>query len=292
VLGPDLKPLLRDQAGPLRPDLPKPASKDDAARAAEAAEEWKLLKKQVADVAKIQAARLEQAMVTGRRWSRDAFETLLARHPLMTHLVKRLVWAGYTASGERRATFRVTEDGTHADASDQTATLDTVAEVAVVHPLHLTEEERGQWGELLSDYEIVPPFPQLGRPIYRLEPGEAAQSEISRFGHVMIPAASLVGTLEKLGWTRAIPRDHGWFYEHSKPFYGSEVTAIVQYEGVMVGEIMTSEDQRIEHCFFVPGIYTPIGYHDHKERVPLGQIDPVAISEVLNDLTAVAAKAR
>jgi hypothetical protein len=292
VLGPDLKPLLKDETGKLRPDLPKPTSKDDAERASAAAAEWKLLKKQVGEVAKIQAALLEQAMVTGRRWSRSDFETLLVQHPLMTHLVRRLVWAGYIATGERAMTLRVTEDGTYADASDETTTLDGVAEVEIIHPLRLGEEERAKWGELLSDYEIAPPFPQLGRPIYRLEPGEEAQSEITRFGHVRIPAVSLVGTLERLGWTRAIPRDHGWFYEHSKPFHGGNVTAVLQYEGVMVGEIVTSEDQKIEHCFFVPGIYTPIAYHDHKERVPLGQIEPIAISEVLADLTTLASKGR
>src|SRR3989442_628299 len=147
-----------------------------------------------------------------------------------------------------------------------------MTEVEIIHPLHLGEEERARWGELLSDYEIAPPFPQLGRPIYRLEPGEGVQTEITRFEHVKLPAISLVGTLERLGWTRAISQDHGWFYEHSKPFYGSEVTAIVQYEGVMVGEVVTSEDQRIEHCFFLPGIYTPLVYHQHQERVPLGQV--------------------
>lgn len=290
VLGPDLKPVIREEHGKLRPDLPKPTSKDDAERAAAAVAEWKLLKKQVAEAVKIQAVRLEQAMVTGRRWPRGAFETLLVRHPLMTHLVRRLVWGGYDPTGTLVVTFRVTEDATCADVNDEAFDLTGIAEVGILHPLHMAPEQRSAWGELLSDYEIVPPFPQLGRPIYRLEPGEGEKTEITRFAHIKIPAVSLVGTLERLGWTRAIPEDHGWFYEHSKPFYGSDAAAVVQYEGVMVGEIVTSDDQRIEHCFFVPGIYTPIAYHEHKERVPLGQIDPVAISEVLNDLTTVAAK--
>ena len=52
ALGSDLKPMVRDEAGKLRDDLPKPGAKDDAARAAVAVEDWKRLKKQVREVAK------------------------------------------------------------------------------------------------------------------------------------------------------------------------------------------------------------------------------------------------
>src|SRR5262249_51630425 len=55
ALGPEMKPMVRDQIGKLRDDLPKPGAKDDPARAAAAVEDWKRLKKQVREVAKIQA---------------------------------------------------------------------------------------------------------------------------------------------------------------------------------------------------------------------------------------------
>src|SRR5919202_2950358 len=68
ALGADLKPLIGDESGALKPDLPKPGAKDDPTKAQQAVSEWKLLKKQVAEVAKIQAVRLAQAIVTGPRW--------------------------------------------------------------------------------------------------------------------------------------------------------------------------------------------------------------------------------
>src|SRR5206468_4848230 len=46
ALGPEMKPMVRDEAGKLRDDLPKPAAKDDPARAAAGVEEWKPLTKQ------------------------------------------------------------------------------------------------------------------------------------------------------------------------------------------------------------------------------------------------------
>src|SRR5262249_29537535 len=268
-----------------------PASKDDPQLAEQAREAWKLLKKQVGEVAKIQAYRLEQAMVTGRRWNRPDFETLLVRHPLMTHLTRLLVWGSFDAAGRLSAAFRVTEDQTCAGVNDDPFALPDNACIGVVHPLQLDEAERAAWGELLSDYEIAPPFPQLGRPVFHLEPGEAEQLEIPRHRGVKVPALSLVGTLQRLDWMRGIPEDGGCFSEHVKPFYGANVTAILEYaDGVPVGYMEGWDDQVLEHCYFPPGIYIPVIYPGRRDQVPLGRVDPVVISEVLSDLALVASK--
>ena len=302
VLGQDMKPMVRDAAGKLKADLPKPGVKDNPELANQAITEWKLLKKQINEVVKIQAFRLEQAMVSGRRWSCAGFEMLLVRHPLMFNLVRLLVWGAFDTKGKLVGTFRVTEDQTYANVDDESFELGGIAEVGIVHPLHLSETERSAWGELLSDYEIVPPFAQLGRSLYRLNPEETTAKEITRFKDINIPAISLTGTLEKLGWVRGALCDHGCFYEHLKPFYGANVTAIVGgYEGIPTGMIMDWGDQAIAQCFFTPGIRIansfgePIhGYsYRHSLKVmPLSKVDPVLISEVLSDLSAVAAKGK
>jgi hypothetical protein len=292
VLGPNMKPVIREADGKVRPDLPKPGAKDDAALAEQAVADWKLLKKQVAEVVKIQAVRLEQAMVTGRRWPREEFELLLVRHPLMTNLVRLVVWGAYDAEGKLTGTFRVTEDLSYGDSSDEQYDLSAAVEVGIVHPYHLSDEERSAWGELFSDYELVPPFVQLGRPILGLDPAEVAATEILRYQQTKIPPQSLVFGLEKQGWERGLPEDGGVFHSHSKPFYGSNLTAIVEYEGVPVGYMEGWDEQSMERCFFIPGIWKPSWYTDHKELLPLGQVDPVVISEVLNDLAGIAAKGK
>ena len=58
-----MKPMVRDEAGELRASPPKPGVRDDE-RCDGRSAEWKLVRKQVGEVAKVQAARLEQAMVT------------------------------------------------------------------------------------------------------------------------------------------------------------------------------------------------------------------------------------
>ena len=296
----DLKPMVRDTGGKLRDDLPKPNSSDDADKAGAAVERWKLLKKQVRDVAKIQAVRLEQAMVTGRRWTVAEFEQLLVRHPLMTHLVRMLVWGGYDDVGALVSTFRVTEDQTYADQNDDDFALDGLAAVGIVHPLHLSDEVKAAWGQIMSDYTIIPPFAQLGRPLYSLNADEHEARDITRFADAKVPGASLVGTLERLGWRRGAVVDNGIFYEHSKQFEGAKIWAVATYEGVAVGLLNEMGDQAVEHCFFVNEVgyahhyggylYTQNGKED--QRIRLGDIDPVVISEVLNDLTTISAKAK
>ena len=65
------------------------------------------MKKQIKEVATIQAQRLEQAMITGRRWTPEEFDTLLVKHPLMVNLVRQLVLAAYDGAGKVTQTFRV-----------------------------------------------------------------------------------------------------------------------------------------------------------------------------------------
>jgi predicted DNA-binding WGR domain protein len=292
ALGPEMKPMVRGEDGKLRDDLPKPGAKDDPTLAPAAVEDWKRLKKQVREVARIQAERLERAMVSGRRWSPADFETILVRHPLMFHLVRLLLWGGYDEDGRLVSSFRVTEERDYADVDESPYRLDGVAKVGVVHPLHLTDQQRAAWGQIFGDYEIIPPFPQLGRSAHRLEPGRETDTDLLKGRRITVPAFAVVGILERHGWNRGIPEDGGAFHEHSKPFEGGGVTAVLQYPGIPIGYIDGWEDQELEKCFFVAGLYTPRMYPEHKNALPLGAVDPVVLSEVLGTLGVLESKGK
>lgn len=307
VLGAELKPMVKDADGKVKSDLPKPGAKDDKKNAEAAISNWKLLKKQVGEVAKIQTPRLEQAMVTGRRWQVDEFELLLVQHPLMTHLTQRLIWGCYDASGRLTTTFRVTEDRTYADSNDEIFNLNNGATehqgIGIVHPLHLTPEVRSTWGELLSDYEIVQPFLQLGRSLHSLEPGEETALEITRFQNLKIPIVALVRTLENLGWQRGVLHDHGDYSLHFKYFPSADITAVVgEYEEVFVdlSVVIGSGLEDIDRCCFLRGSHNHLYDYPRQswrqdinaQLMPLGEVDPVITSEVLKDLITVVAKAQ
>lgn len=289
VLGPEMKPLVRDAAGKVRPDLPAPNSSDDAEKAEPAVAEWKLLKKTLREVLKIQAERLEDAMITGRRWTSEEFDMLLVKHPLMVNLARQLVFAAYDEKGGISQSFRVTEDQTFADQNDDELTLPPGNAIGVVHPAHLEEGVRGAWGQVLSDYEIIPPFQQLGRAICRPDPDDLEKTEITRFAGPKVPGIVMYGMLERSHWLRDTPADGGGFVQHSKHFPSANLTAFIQYDGMSIGYY--EEQQELKSVYFVPGHVKPEWWGDHKNRLKIKDVDPVVISEVLRLANAIVSKA-
>ncbi len=291
VINSELKPVIRLDDGKLKPDLPKPTTQDDPEQVSVAQADWKLIKKQVRDVAKAQAERLENAMMSRRLWTPENFKRFLVDHPLMTHLVRSLVWGGYDQDRRLICTFRVTDEKDYADVEDDLVTLDGVSQIGLVHPLQLAAGEIAAWGQVLSDYDRVPPFTQLSRKTYALDDAEKETTEITRYAQLKIEAVVLIGVLQKLGWVRGAVGDGGMYYEHAKPFYANTVTAVIQYPGVPMGYLVGWQDQVIEHCFFVPGIYKPDdAYPKHENLLKLGDVDPVVMSEVLRDLALLSHK--
>ena len=159
-----------------------------------------------------------------------------------------------------------------------------------MHVAHLSKEQAAKWGEVFSDYEIIPPFQQLGRTIYHLEPSEEKEKLITRFAKLKINPLTMVGMLDRMGYQRGTPQDAGIYYEHYKSFHGPNVTACIEYDGVPIGYMEGWEDQHLKSCYFISGVLTSRDYPDHSKAMALGDVHPVVMSEVLRDLHALASK--
>ena len=289
VLGPEMKPLVRDAAGKLKPDLPGPNNRDDRELAEASVVSWKLLKKTLKEALKVQAERLEDAMITGRRWTPDEFETLIVKHPLMVNLARQLVFGNYDEHGAITQSFRLTEDQSLANADDDPCELPRTGGIGVVHPAQLDDTAKSNWGQVLSDYEIIPPFQQLGREICRPEPADLELDQIVRFKGPKMPGIVVYGILERCHWSRDTPADGGGFMQHSKFFPSCNVTSFIQYTGMSIGYY--EEPQEIESVYFVPGHAKPDWWGDHKNKLKIKDVPPVVISEVLRLVHAIVAKA-
>lgn len=287
VIGPELKPMVREGGGKVKADLPAPGVKDDKEMAEAAVAEWKLLKKQLREAVKVQAVRLEQAMILSRRWTLADFETLLVKHPLQINLVRRLLWGGYDAGKKLVSTFRVDEDGVLLDEKDDPYPRENIVAVGLVHPLEISEAQRATWGQQFSENELVPPFPQLGRPVHHLQPEEVDAREMTRWKTSKVPGVSVIGTLEKSGWQRGNLHDHGDFYEYAKFFRDLQVTAVITVEpGLWAGNITLETEQSIPVCYFLAGLEKPPSNHQQAAKLRLGDVNPVVMSEVIAELLA------
>ncbi len=292
VIGPDLKPAVKGPDDKVKTSLPAPNSKDDAEKAKVAKADWTAFTKTLKGVLELQRARLEQAMVTMRRWSVPDFETFLVKHPVMTHLTRRLVWGQYTSPTAVAAAFRVTDEFEIADAGDKPLALDPALPVGLVHPMHLAEADKNAWGQVFGDYEIVPPFPQLARPVYALEEKEKAETSLNRFPTDRIHTGKFRGDTEKRGWEKGPARDGGAIWEYSKWYPAAGVTAFLTIEpGVNAGGFDLDDEQTITDCHFVTGTAASYPYSTReKPALVLGTVNPVVVSETLADLYALTSK--
>ena len=188
-----LRPFVQSASGERLAGLPHVAHADDAAKAASAAARWKELKHDVQAIGSAQTRRLERAMCEARTWNATAFATFLVRHPLLGHLARRLVFS------TRQRAFRLAEDGTYADANDATITLVEGDRVVIVHPATLELEERAKWQQLLADYRVMQPFPQMSREVIALSPEDAASTSTKRWEGARVEGGAFYG-LRSRGW--------------------------------------------------------------------------------------------
>ena len=275
-------PTPSDDTKPKRPRgrPPKGDGKIETAKVETAKEEWKLLSKQLRDILTTQQDRLEQAMLSGRRWSVAEFDRYIVRHPIVGLLACRLLWS---ADGQ---TFRVTEDRTLADRDESPVALGPDGQIRLVHPLHLDEATRHSWQETLTDHEIIAPFPQLARKVRTLNPEERQAHVILRQQGVTLPCVTLVGILDRLGWDRGPApgtpvTDTFWISPmHVKYFPSADLLAFLDHTpGVPVrGFFRDWQDQTLGACGFGKGLSRNI---DAENAIPLAEVDPVILSEVL-----------
>jgi hypothetical protein len=275
-----LKPRLLDCSGRVRKRLPRPR-KRETSQAGTALRQWRALEQNLRPAVKLHRHRLEEAMIAGRGWSQGEFESLLG-HPVLGVLARGLVWGGYDNCGVRVWTFHVDAEGGCSDLKGG-ACPTGVDLIGIVHPVELTKDERAAWFGAIKGSQ---PVSQLGRPVVRLSPEDADESEVSKHGHLGIPASYLWRTLRKQKWERPGGMGvSGWGYV--KRFAG--VTAVLELEGRgPLGRSGRYDFLSVCRCYFLDerrsgGFSRPLR---------LVEVDPVAVSEALSDLELLASKAQ
>jgi hypothetical protein len=221
------------------------------------------LKKDVRTVAAEQVHRFEQAMVGQRRWPVPEFQRLIA-HPLLVHLVRRLVWLVSDGTA-----VRVAEDRTLAGVGDDAVEPPGPATVCVAHPL-LLGPALPAWADLFADYGILQPFPQLARDVYELLPSERG-GHLARFAGRTADSVRLLG-LDRRGWRREMSGDSGWQDRLERQLPGG-ATATVELEPGMLAGAVEAEPQQTVTAVTV--------------RWAGAGPDPVTASEIIRDLEAV-----
>ena len=266
--------VLADADGRPLKSLPAARTSDDPGGADGAKKRLGSARRQVKAVMSLQASRLYEAMCASRTWPADQWRELLADHPLVGRLVTRLIWEALP-DGVR---FRPAEDGALLGADDAAVELAPGAAVRLAHRTALSGAEADAWRRHLADYEVDPPFDQLGAAAPDV-PADAVAIQ-SPGGRRVTTVFALRRAATKRGYRRAPAGDGGWFWNYLKEFPSLGLTATINFSGARLPE----EDG-------------PCAVDDLEVRrggapVALGRVPPVLLAECCADFAALAALGR
>jgi hypothetical protein len=191
----NLRPVVIDEAGQPKKSLPRARKTDDEAKAESAKRRVRDLEAAVKALAKSTLRRLEQAMITGHRWTVATFRAHHAEHPLLRYVATHLVWGAMLGDRLDHA-FRVAEDGTFANVDDEATTIPEGAKVGLVHPIDLADE-LPRWTELFADHQLLQPFEQLAREVSACPAGDAVKTELPADRDV---SSGRLSALRHRGW--------------------------------------------------------------------------------------------
>ena len=283
-----LKPFVRDVSGSRLKDLPKPNKSDDESQANDAVNRYKLLKKDARTIAAQQVARMESAMCLRRRWSPENFQLFLVEHPLVRHLTRRLIWGVYSAENQLLACFRVAEDNSYSTADDDLFTLpEGDISIGIPHVLEISPTDAAAFGQLFTDYELLPPFRQLDRNSYALTEAERNASELTRWAGRKCPSGRVMGLANK-GWMRGEPQDGGWIGWMIKPLGRWSLIMEID-EGFAVGmsPAELSAEQLLSKLWLWEGKAESYGWGSNStQEAQFSVLDAITASELINDIEA------
>ncbi len=164
------------------------------------------------------------------------------------------------------------EDGTFADVRDEVFALADDAVVGVAHPVHLGDDVAA-WAELFADYEILQPFVQLGRPVFRFTEAELTSRVLDRFTGVQVEVGRLFA-LTRGAWQRGAPMDAGIENEIIRPLPGGGTVEAALDPGIPVGTPDELGPQTLREVALFRG------------RRTFAELDPVTASELLAELAS------
>ncbi len=259
--------------GKVRKGLPNARKGEDADTIKASKKALTALKKQLKQATTAQLERMEDAMVTGRSWARDAWTALYVDNPVLSSLARTALWS------DGAVIFRLAEDGSATTVDEEEH--DPGDQLHLVHPLDLTDEQRAAWTEVFSDYEIIVPWDFFQRVRFTPTEEEAGAAHVLRLKGRKLGAAKLRWGLERRRWQRGEPQDGGAVCWFTKAY--ADVTAVLDFSpGFGIGYMEDDEEMTITRVSFAAGAHS--GRPWPLEPVSPSEVPPVVFSEVLRDV--------
>ena len=245
-----------------------------------------------------QAARFDRALLEERAWTLAVWRERYGAHPVLGNLARRLLW---TIGG---AAMLPAGGGFVDAAGEAVAGLTDASEIRLWHPVSALPEEVMRWRDALEQRGIVQPFKQAHREVYLLTDAERSTRVYSnRFAAHILKQHQFNSLCVLRGWkntlrlmvddsyppaTRQLPqfglRAEFWI-EGIGDNYGVDTNDAGTYLRLATDQVrFYAENAKTNYAHAGGGGYAMDRRDTPDEPVPLDQVPPLALSEILRDV--------
>ncbi len=251
-----------------------------------------------------QRDRIEQLYLQQRTWPLAVWRERYLDHPLVGTLARRLIWR-FQAEGTQQV--GIWQAGQLVGVDGQAlAGLDDTTTVSLWHPLDSATEEVLAWRAWLLAHEVQQPFKQAYREIYLLTDAERATRIYSnRFAAHIVRQHQFNALCAARGWKNQLrlmvddsyPPAHRllpqwglraeYWVEGAGDQYGQDTNEIGTYLYLATDQVRFYPLDAAQRYAHAGGGGYQQSWHDQgpaHDPVPLEQVPPLVLSEVLRDV--------
>jgi hypothetical protein len=135
------------------------------------------------------------------------------------------------------------------------------------------------WAKLFADYELLQPFPQVGRPVHAITKAETTAKSLGRTAGISVLPKKMLGVLESRGWER---KDAGYVGTFLRGVRGEDGAPLVAELALEQGvEIAWLRDAQAN----TTGALVVHAQGDDRP-LAMGRLDVVSFSELVCDALA------
>ncbi|TDU81144.1 uncharacterized protein DUF4132 [Prosthecobacter fusiformis] len=268
---------------------------------AEDVKEFLAAKKDIEKMLPAQSERLDNLYLQRKTWPLAVWRERYCDHPLMSVLVRRLIWNfttnGVTTPGVWLKDALVNRQGHPIELADDGST------VTLWHPLNQSADVVLGWRGFLEEWEIVQPFKQAHREVYLLTPAEEQTHVYSnRFAAHLLRQHQFNALCAARGWKNKLRlmvddcyapatrwltqwglRAEYWI-EGAGTNYGTDTLESGAYRYVATDQVrFYPHDAAGVSAHAGGGGYTP-NWGQAAEPLPLAEVDPLVFSEIMRDV--------
>ncbi|GII79120.1 hypothetical protein Sru01_41020 [Sphaerisporangium rufum] len=245
--------------------------------------------KELKQVLPAERFRLERALAEERTWRWDEVTAFFLDHPVTGPYARTLIWQ--TSQGPAGIPVHTADGWELTDPWGRSVRPDPGSQVRLWHPIRESAADVQAWRDHLLEHGIRQPYKQAFREVYLLTPAEERTGTFSeRFtGHVL-RYGQAKALLNQRGWTglsighwdyecggdqgEAVKHLSGW-----RAHWGMNVTGDPEADQWGTASFCRSDRIAFHRAENAPGRYDD----GHHAGVPLAEVPPLVLSEVLRD---------